>query len=231
MDFFFFGVLIPSFLHNNREANHETEQNRSRNSFDGANLLEQSTGWSSFSFDVHSTTLVLMKNHFPFHLHLFKTLSKVFLKPLEESGLVEDSNEIKSLLGGIKVIVGYNSILLTDLQQRVPSWTVHSKLGDVFLRLVAFLKVRKFFPILLLLVVVVLYVVLLFSVISSSQTKRENTLPGIYTICEYLQTIHRRIGKETKNKTVRRLGSGSYRSHTLNPSFSSLFSLFSFLKV
>lgn len=69
-----------------------------------------------------------------------KTLSKVFLQPLEASSVAEDYGELKNLFGGIKVIIGYNSILLNDLQQRVPTWNNHSKLGDAFLRMVQFLK-------------------------------------------------------------------------------------------
>eukprot|EP01104_Vermistella_antarctica_P021067 TRINITY_DN92_c0_g8_i1.p1 TRINITY_DN92_c0_g8~~TRINITY_DN92_c0_g8_i1.p1 ORF type:complete len:1299 (-),score=298.85 TRINITY_DN92_c0_g8_i1:294-4190(-) len=79
-----------------------------------------------------------------------ETLRDVFLDPLkeisEQKGREDiaqwcDEVGIKSLYNDITVIIGYNSIILRDLNSRLKDWSVtQSKLGDVFLKMASFLK-------------------------------------------------------------------------------------------
>jgi hypothetical protein len=49
-------------------------------------------------------------------------------------------DDVKAISSDIEVIVGYNSIILADLEKRLKDWNHHIKLGDVFLKMASFLK-------------------------------------------------------------------------------------------
>eukprot|EP01103_Thecamoeba_quadrilineata_P016777 TRINITY_DN5713_c0_g1_i1.p1 TRINITY_DN5713_c0_g1~~TRINITY_DN5713_c0_g1_i1.p1 ORF type:complete len:545 (+),score=83.61 TRINITY_DN5713_c0_g1_i1:36-1670(+) len=68
-----------------------------------------------------------------------RILSTVFLEPLMQTELVKE-DKLKALFKAITVIMGYSKALLTDLAERVTKWTVNTKLGDIFLKMVVFFK-------------------------------------------------------------------------------------------
>jgi hypothetical protein len=60
--------------------------------------------------------------------------TQVFIVPLQEHN--DHVPVLQPLLTDLQVIVGYNSILLTDLTSRLEHWTPDSKMGDIFLKIV-----------------------------------------------------------------------------------------------
>lgn len=67
------------------------------------------------------------------------------IKPLKEavaSGKPIISNdEIKTIFSNIQIILGYNDALLEDLREKIGSWHPAQMVGDVFLKMAAFMKV------------------------------------------------------------------------------------------
>ena len=61
----------------------------------------------------------------------------LFLEPIQERGLMDDV-QLKTVFSNIQMIRQLNTTLLSDLQQRVSTWSVHQKIGDIFLQIVCF---------------------------------------------------------------------------------------------
>ncbi len=63
-----------------------------------------------------------------------------FLQPLRKnasaSGALITQEDLKAVFSDIEVILGYNSIILNDLEGRLKTWDQHTKLGDIFLKMV-----------------------------------------------------------------------------------------------
>lgn len=67
------------------------------------------------------------------------------VRPLKEavaSGKPIISNEeIKTIFSNIQIILGYNDALLQDLRKKMELWHPSQTIGEVFLKMAAFMKV------------------------------------------------------------------------------------------
>jgi len=74
-----------------------------------------------------------------------KLLQKLFKQPLHENAISKKhfitEEEVKGLFSDIEIILGYNSQLLEDLVPRIQHWNASQCLGDIFLKIISFLKV------------------------------------------------------------------------------------------
>jgi len=46
------------------------------------------------------------------------------------------AEDIKQIFGDLEIIMNYNSVFLTDLEQRLENWSIWAKVGDVFRNMV-----------------------------------------------------------------------------------------------
>jgi hypothetical protein len=51
------------------------------------------------------------------------------------------NDEIKTIFSHIQIILGYNDALLEDLRKKTSSWHPYQMIGDVFLKMAAFMRV------------------------------------------------------------------------------------------
>lgn len=77
-----------------------------------------------------------------------KTLREVvehFVRPLKEAVArgkpIISNDEIKTIFSHIQIILGYNDALLEDLRKKTSSWHPYQMIGDVFLKMAAFMRV------------------------------------------------------------------------------------------
>jgi len=68
-----------------------------------------------------------------------------FLRPLKEAAAggkpIVSHDEIKTIFSNIQIILGYNDALLEDLRKKFAAWHPFQLIGDVFLKMAAFMKV------------------------------------------------------------------------------------------
>eukprot|EP01101_Sappina_pedata_P010276 TRINITY_DN6432_c0_g1_i1.p1 TRINITY_DN6432_c0_g1~~TRINITY_DN6432_c0_g1_i1.p1 ORF type:complete len:628 (+),score=173.94 TRINITY_DN6432_c0_g1_i1:1859-3742(+) len=67
-------------------------------------------------------------------------LNQIFLGPLVKSGLIEKEDALKPVINSIPVIIGVNTRLLKDLENRLKIWSSTCILSDIFLLMSEFLK-------------------------------------------------------------------------------------------
>eukprot|EP01119_Soliformovum_irregulare_P024139 TRINITY_DN8586_c1_g1_i1.p1 TRINITY_DN8586_c1_g1~~TRINITY_DN8586_c1_g1_i1.p1 ORF type:complete len:812 (-),score=260.41 TRINITY_DN8586_c1_g1_i1:52-2487(-) len=71
-----------------------------------------------------------------------KTVANLFMNPLRESPHLLDPASFKMIFSDIEVILQYHTIFLDQLEERVKTWdSSETKIGDVFLMIVPYLKV------------------------------------------------------------------------------------------
>ncbi|KAL6075687.1 RhoGEF domain containing protein [Balamuthia mandrillaris] len=76
------------------------------------------------------------------YVNNLRTVVEFFIKPLKLAGPVLLSNaNRKALFSEWEVILGYQSELLHDLEERMAEWSFDQCLGDIFKRMVSFMKV------------------------------------------------------------------------------------------
>lgn len=67
------------------------------------------------------------------------------MKPLKEAVArgkpIISNDEIKTIFSHIQIILGYNDALLEDLRKKTSSWHPYQMIGDVFLKMAAFMRV------------------------------------------------------------------------------------------
>jgi hypothetical protein len=67
------------------------------------------------------------------------------VRPLKEAVArgkpIISNDEIKTIFSHIQIILGYNDALLEDLRKKTSSWYPYQMIGDVFLRMAAFMRV------------------------------------------------------------------------------------------
>ena len=68
-----------------------------------------------------------------------------FVRPLKEAVArgkpIISNDEIKTIFSHIQIILGYNDALLEDLRKKTSSWHPYQMIGDVFLKMAAFMRV------------------------------------------------------------------------------------------
>eukprot|EP00013_Stygamoeba_regulata_P007987 CAMPEP_0177682878 /NCGR_PEP_ID=MMETSP0447-20121125/31486_1 /TAXON_ID=0 /ORGANISM="Stygamoeba regulata, Strain BSH-02190019" /LENGTH=239 /DNA_ID=CAMNT_0019192395 /DNA_START=23 /DNA_END=738 /DNA_ORIENTATION=+ len=76
-----------------------------------------------------------------------RVLVKAYLQPIKEmsstnGGAVANlfDSQLSTIFNDIEVILGYNSIILSDLEKRFAAWSNSQRLGDIFLKMADFLK-------------------------------------------------------------------------------------------
>eukprot|EP01094_Clydonella_sp_ATCC50884_P017398 TRINITY_DN3019_c0_g1_i1.p1 TRINITY_DN3019_c0_g1~~TRINITY_DN3019_c0_g1_i1.p1 ORF type:complete len:577 (-),score=203.12 TRINITY_DN3019_c0_g1_i1:252-1982(-) len=69
---------------------------------------------------------------------IVQTYMEPLNKAVDEGVFTRD--EYKSIFGNCRIIRGYNQLLLADLEARLTDWSDTQLIGDVFLRMVVFLK-------------------------------------------------------------------------------------------
>ena len=67
------------------------------------------------------------------------------MRPLKEAVArgkpIISNDEIKTIFSHIQIILGYNDALLEDLRKKTSSWHPYQMIGDVFLKMAAFMRV------------------------------------------------------------------------------------------
>eukprot|EP01117_Protostelium_nocturnum_P019345 TRINITY_DN836_c0_g3_i1.p1 TRINITY_DN836_c0_g3~~TRINITY_DN836_c0_g3_i1.p1 ORF type:complete len:1638 (-),score=764.62 TRINITY_DN836_c0_g3_i1:204-5117(-) len=74
------------------------------------------------------------------YVESLRILIEVFYKPLQESGMITAS-QLRVIFGVVEILYGTNQVLLSKLEERAKHWTSHSKIGDIILEIVPYLKV------------------------------------------------------------------------------------------
>lgn len=73
------------------------------------------------------------------------TFHQHFVRPLKEAVArgkpIISNDEIKTIFSHIQIILGYNDALLEDLRKKTSSWHPYQMIGDVFLKMAAFMRV------------------------------------------------------------------------------------------
>jgi len=64
---------------------------------------------------------------------------KVFIDPMRSSEVIT-KEQVRAIFSEIEVILGYNKMLLGNLEARMQKWNFYTNLGDIFKRMTDFLK-------------------------------------------------------------------------------------------